>query len=256
MSERIGVIRRVLLPADDLSLEFERAGYYGLGDDIKLGLSLLYGIGPNQPRLITVDDAGRLLLGNPSGPIGEVRIIGAQAGFFAGVRQPNADGAGVANVDLNVASDLYAMSGAGWDRVRSSSAANLAAQSGIGGVITSPPGMWTASAVPAVGSLATATKAAAAAGVRHICTGLIVTFGAIAAPVATVMQWVLRDGLTGVGSILAVGQVAIPAAVFQGQPIMLSGLAIPGTAATAMTLEFTAALANLAEAVTLLGFDS
>lgn len=256
MSERIGVIRRVLLPADDLSLEFERAGYYGLGDDIKLGLSLLYGIGPNQPRLITVDDAGRLILGAP--PVGT--LVGAvniadSTGPIARVAVPS-DGFGGGVPNLEVMSVPMLQNGAAFDRQRQASSTFMGNTQGVGAALVSPPGMWSVINSAGVGNQSTATKAAAGAGVRHICTGIVVAFGAVAAPVATFLTWNLRDGTTGVGTVLAQGLVAVPAAVFQSDPIVITGITIPGTAATAMTLEFSAALANLAGSVTLLGFDA
>lgn len=244
------------MPADDLSLEYTKTGYYGLGDDIKLGLSLLYGIGPNAPRLITVDDAGRLLLGNSGQPIGAVALIdGAAFGANAALIAQVGDGTPTKQA-MFINSQGVLFSGAGWDRARSASAAALAATSGLGVAQVSSPGMWSVVSTPAAGAQASASKAAGAAGVRHICAGILITHGAIAAPVATAGQWVLRDGATGAGAILAAGQVAIPAAVFQGTPFLLSGLAIPGSAATAMTLEFTAGLANLLEGCTLFGFDT
>lgn len=256
MSERIGVIRRVLLPADDLSLEFERAGYYGLGDDIKLGLSLIYGIGPNQPRLIAVDDAGRLVLAPVSGGGAGVTLLDGGGALGAQVFQQSFDGSAATSRGVLAQATLYGFNGVSLDRVRTGSAAVLGAHGGVGSVVTVPPGSWTGVHTPAAGTQATITNANAGAGVRHVATGIVVTFGAIAAPVATPLTWNLRDGASGLGTILASGQIAVPAAVFQGQPIVLSGLCIPGTANTSMTLEFSAALANLLEGVTLTGFDT
>lgn len=136
------------------------------------------------------------------------------------------------------------------------SAANLAAQSSVNALLAVPPGTWSVVSTPGAGVVASAVKAAGAAGMRHVAWGIIVSFGAIAAPVATLLQWNLRDGASGAGTIIASGQVAVPAAAFASIIIPLTALNIPGTAATAMTLEFSAALANLAEGVTLVGYDA
>lgn len=256
MSERIGVIRRaLLLPADDLALEFTKAGYYGLGDDIQLGLSLIYGIGPNAPRLLTVDDLGRIVLA--PGNLGQqVQINDALGTGVVRAVPTNADNHSATDVTLETSASLFLSDGSNtWKRARQAGIGVMQAQAGIGAMLTTPPGMWSVVSTPAAGVQASASKAAGAAGVAHVCTGILITHGAIAAPVATAGQWVLRDGATGAGTILAAGQVAIPAAVFQGTPFLLSGLAIPGTAATAMTLEFTAGLANLLEGCTLFGYD-
>lgn len=257
MSERIGVIRRaLLLPADDLALEFTKAGYYGLGDDIKLGLALIYGIGPNAPRLIAVDDAGRLILGT-SPLLGPVQIVDGTAVGGEKVASFSDSSSFSGATTLWNTSQLALFNGSANNHsMRDASQAVMNNKTGLGAILSTSPGQWAAVSTPAAGVVASATQAAGGAGVRHICSGILVTYGAIAAPVATALTWNLRDGATGVGTILASGQIAVPAAVFQGQPIMLSDLAIVGSAATAMTLEFSAALANLLEGCTLIGWDA
>lgn len=248
--------RIALLPADDLGLESRPERYLVLGEDVMPVLSAIFGQGPNVPRLITVDDAGRILLGSAGALVGAVQIQdGLGSGLQAVVIGTSADNVGTGNA-LRTQGMGYAFNGTGFDRLRDASAANLNNQLGIGALLTSIPGLWQAVSNPAAGTQASATRAAGGAGVRHIAAALVITFGAIAAPVATALTWALRDGVSGAGAILAQGQVAVPAAAFQTVALPITDIAIPGSAATAMTLEFSAGLANLLEGVTLLGYDA
>ncbi len=91
-------------------------------------------------------------------------------------------------------------------------------------------------------TLASATLAAGAAGVRHICTGITATIGAGAtAPTAIQLTVVLRDGASGAGTIKWQAVISLPATAGAMSGVARSDLWIPGTAATAMTLEFSAA---------------
>lgn len=136
------------------------------------------------------------------------------------------------------------------------SAANQAAAiTGNKALLTDIPGQWTVTANPVAATQATATKAAGAAGVRHVvdCVTIgLVAVGAQAAPVV----YNLRDGATGAGTILW-SVALIGAAATPQPPVALCGLQIAGTAATAMTLESAAAPAasNFAFA-TLQGHDA
>lgn len=115
---------------------------------------------------------------------------------------------------------------------------------------------WTVVHTPVANVQATASRAAAGAGVRNVATAIVVTFAAGAvAPAAVNASWALRDGATGVGTILLRGTVSLPAvAGHSAPPVTLSGLWIEGTANTAMTLEFSAAAgANTLESVSLMG---
>ena len=114
---------------------------------------------------------------------------------------------------------------------------------------------FTAVHTPAANTQATATKAAGGAGVRNVCTGITVVFGADAtAPTAISLTVALRDGATGAGTILWQARISLPAVAGAMSGIALSGLHIRGTANTAMTLEFSAAGgANTLQSVTLLG---
>ncbi len=81
-------------------------------------------------------------------------------------------------------------------------------------------------------------EAAGAAGVRHVCTWLSITLAQNTTGSAqNLLTFHLRDGATGAGTILASFTLALPATACDCRVLTLSGLNIPGTAATAMTLE-------------------
>lgn len=98
-------------------------------------------------------------------------------------------------------------------------------------------GSWKAFSVPAVSVAPTASQGAGAAGVKNVCLGVHLALAQIAAQ-ASVMYFTLRDGATGAGTIIMQWPVAIGGvnSVFLWDE---TGLYIPGTAATAMTLELT-----------------
>jgi len=117
-----------------------------------------------------------------------------------------------------------------------------------------PPGMWRATHTPAAAAQATISRAAGAAGVKHVCWGVIISIAA-AGTAQTPLAIHLRDGATGAGTILATWKVS--AVANTGQTISVTGLNIPGTAATAMTLETAAVTATAVEGtVTLIGYDT
>jgi hypothetical protein len=147
--------------------------------------------------------------------------------------------------------------GATLDRVRSASAANLIAQLGLGAALVAPPGEWdTAPSTPAIGAQATTSRAAGAAGVRHIARRVSFGFSSQALLVAvTSVTFNLRDGATGAGTILKSWTFALPAAIIQPFAISFE-VNSPGTAATAMTLETLAAVAGLQVFTNLSGYDA
>jgi hypothetical protein len=99
----------------------------------------------------------------------------------------------------------------------------------------------------------TISKAAGAAGVRHVCTALSISVSA-GATAQTPVVVNLRDGATGAGTILATW--ALSTIVNSTTTIQLTGLNIVGTAATAMTLEFAATTATaVVGSVNLVGYD-
>jgi hypothetical protein len=135
-------------------------------------------------------------------------------------------------------------------------AAVQAAYSGTGAVPVANIGTWAKQHNPAVSLQATASQAAGAAGVRHVCTAISLGFSATTALGGiTTVTFNLRDGGTGAGTILWAWQFTLPAAVVLPYHIHLSGLSFVGTAATAMTLESSALVTNLMEFVNLAGYD-
>lgn len=103
--------------------------------------------------------------------------------------------------------------------------------------LVTSPGEWTLTNAPAAATAATATRAAVA-GVRHILKSVQASLQAVAAQ-ATPVTFVVRDGATGVGTILWQDKVLAP--IGFNDSISVSGLNIAGTTGNAMTVEFTAA---------------
>jgi hypothetical protein len=134
------------------------------------------------------------------------------------------------------------------------SAANLAvAQQGNKAILGATPACWSVPHQPAAATQASASKAAGAAGVRHVATMATIAIEAVAAQTDIIVN--LRDGATGVGTVLWTIRLALAAGQSFVQAFTLPNLL--GTAATAMTLETAAAPAatNFASLV-LNGFDA
>lgn len=143
--------------------------------------------------------------------------------------------------------------GTAWDRQRSNAAANISATTQEFAAMVAPPGQWTVVSTSSASATApSASKAAGAAGVRHVATSVTVCASDTAAFAVHLAN--LRDGATGAGTILWTG--AITLALNTSQCVTLGGLNIFGTAATAMTLEFAAAgAATTTWTVTLTGYS-
>ena len=90
---------------------------------------------------------------------------------------------------------------------------------------------------------------------RHVCDCVSIAAGAAAAPTATVLTINLRDGATGAGTVIWSTEITAGATAANHGNVNLCGLNLIGSAATAMTLEFSALLTNEYEAVTLTGYD-
>lgn len=133
-------------------------------------------------------------------------------------------------------------------------AANLAASQQSGAQMVAGPSQWSAFATPALAAQATCNRAAGGAGVRHVCKTITFTLSASTAPVATQMVIALRDGATGVGTIIWSLSIQVPAAAFI-QNLHITGIDVMGSANAIMCLEFTALLANLNESVAMTGYD-
>ena len=110
---------------------------------------------------------------------------------------------------------------------------------------------------PAAGSQATISQAVGGAGVKNVAESVCFAFSASTAlgGISTVTVN-LRDGATGAGTILQSWQYTLPAATIAPYSQCVSGLHISGTANTAMTLEFAAAVGNLMESVALVGYTN
>lgn len=165
----------------------------------------------------------------------------AASGQFNRVRvvQNNADGLAfdaVGGALLSGAVSLF-NNGATLDRGRSASAVNLATFDGVGAAVGASPGEWPVEARPAAGLVATATRAAGGVGVRNVCRSI--TTSLISTAAQTQVDVVVRDGITGVGTILWSARFA--GVIGTSSNLGLSGLNIVGSANTAMTIEFLAA---------------
>lgn len=115
--------------------------------------------------------------------------------------------------------------------------------------------IWSAHHVPAANTQATISKAAAGAGIKNVCTWLTVKLVAGAsAPTAINVSVSLIDGATGGTTYLWRATISLPATAGADNGIALSNLWMPGTANTAMTLEFSAGGgANTVESVSMGG---
>ena len=167
-------------------------------------------------------------------------------------------GDGVGSINMPVLSNYVHDSGSGfWNRMRDGTAANIATVSPNGGVISVEPGHFTIQSAPAAGVQASGTRGAIAS-TRHVlrtitaaCYNTAATGGFNAFVVA------VRDGATGVGTILWETYLIIPGAVAgQADRFTLSGLSIPGSVNTAMTVEFNAGVANVGQVVAATGYDA
>lgn len=148
-------------------------------------------------------------------------------------------------------------SGATGNSFVEATATNMAATvSATGGQISPLPGNWSVVSFPAVTTKASASKAAGAAGVRHVCTGASFSFQQPAAVVALASNLQIRDGATGAGTIIW-QQTFNSTVASTTVSVNLTGLNIIGTAATAMTAEFAVAGGlNTQEAVVLTGYST
>jgi hypothetical protein len=162
----------------------------------------------------------------------------------------------------NRATLSYALgfNGTAFDRLRTASAATQSASTQTGILAVANVGTWSITHTPTTNTQATITRAAGAAGVRHVCTSISCALSAPATATSGVVQINLRDGATGAGTILwsntlQVGGATSISAGLAG--FAISGLSITGSAATAMTLEFSAAGgANTSESVSMTGYDT
>lgn len=189
--------------------------------------------------------------------VGQVRLQDGTTGALAAIATPADAFAAPGATAVEVMTFSEGWNNATWDRIRSAAAAILGAFSSVGAWLVAPPGNWSQTHAPAANVVATTTKAGVAA-TRHVCTSITASLvaGAIA-PAVAIVTAVLRDGASGVGTILWSEQIVTQAVAGDKDNIVISGLNIVGTAAAAMTLEFTAAGgANTTEVVSMTGYDA
>lgn len=175
-------------------------------------------------------------------PIGPVPCLNAVATYTSG-------GASTALYTLEFIANPPGTAGS------NSSALNLSAPINVLPTITEKGARWTQLSAPAAGTQGTTSKTAGSTGVRHVADCVSYSAGAIAAPAATTLTINLRDGATGAGTVIWTKTVTIPATAAPHYDNNFCGLNLIGTAATAMTLEFSASLASESESVTLTGYD-
>lgn len=202
---------------------------------------------------------------NPDDPNGLVTIAAAYAlnaaltSLVAGrmIDETAATLTATANAAYRVGSIGYLYNGAAFIRSQSGSAANLAAQSASAAQLIQECGEWAINHTPVANTQATITRAAGAAGVRHVCKSITVTLIGLAASAEATVLVNLRDGVTGAGTILWSARLLVMGLTGSQAGITLGSLNIVGSAATAMTLEFAAAGgANTFETVSLTGVDA
>lgn len=140
-------------------------------------------------------------------------------------------------------------------RIVGATDANRVDVTGSGSMLADRKVDWSISHEPAANAQATITKAAGSGAQRHVCTTLSATIAATGVPSAVEVAVRLRDGASGGGTVLWAGVTALQAVNGDRAGFVLGGLRIEGSAATAMTLEFSAAGgANTIESVALTGY--
>jgi hypothetical protein len=138
----------------------------------------------------------------------------------------------------------------------STSAVTLSATQNLGAALTEKGARWFVRINPSAGVQASASKAAGTNGVTHVADCVTFSAGSTTAPALTSLTMNLRDGASAAGTLIWSQEIVIPAATGQNvAPFSFCGLNLIGSANTAMTLEFSAGLANLIETVTLTGYD-
>ena len=122
-------------------------------------------------------------------------------------------------------------------------------------VIPPQGGRWSVSHVPAAATQATASQAAGAAGVKNVCEAIVATECVAVGAAQTIIYLNVRDGATGAGTVLLGIALLLPVSSYW--QVALSGLCLVGTAATAMTIEFSAAgVAGSYQAVFMSGYTT
>lgn len=197
---------------------------------------------------VVYDDTNKTLRTTGSGSGGSSTVVGNKTPSDAFANPTDAQ----ATASLGMLFD-----GTDWERQRVADAGTLSGTIIPDGVaLVTSPGEWTVNSSPAAGSVASAVKAAGAAGVRHVCTAIHASLAVATAITAATFTVNLRDGASGAGTVLMSRRVRAVTADTNHLVFELSGLSIFGTEATAMTLEFTAAgEATTLQDCTLVGYS-
>ena len=131
----------------------------------------------------------------------------------------------------------------------------IASFSANGAIATVLPGNWGASNNPANGVIASTTRAAAATGVRHVTNCITASINCISCGGGRSQTLVLRDGASGVGTILWQQFMSASSTDGSFQSVNQCGLNLVGSTATPMTLEFSGVSADVHESCALTGYD-
>jgi hypothetical protein len=249
------LIRQRLLDIAGLNILDAPEQWSRLYKEVGLQIAILQAMGAQGAVALGVDSAGNLKVASQPG-VGSsifVRMDSASGTILLSAAGATLDtgGGNVLAVAPYVFDGSALMHGVG-----SASAINISAQSGLRAALSTLPGQWSITANAALGAQSTASKAAGAAGVRHICTGYSIVISSQAAPAAGTLTINIRDGASGAGTILEAINLQIPAALYAPVFLPRSGLSLVGTAATAMTIESSAAYAAVGVSVNLEGYDA
>lgn len=139
------------------------------------------------------------------------------------------------------------------DRARNSAAANISRTTQPDALSVAMPGNWALFSSPGLAVVASASKAAGGAGVRHIAQNIVASYLVGAAGVT--QNILLRDGAAGVGAALLAIGFGTAAAVTQ-QVFVGSIGSVYGSANTVMTLEFSGVGAASVQSVNLTGWST
>lgn len=126
---------------------------------------------------------------------------------------------------------------------------------GLSSIHGDPSNYWDVQHLPAANTQATISKASAGTGLRNVCTGFTVTLAATsAAPAAVNISVAIIDGASAGSTYLWRSTISLPATAGAISAFVRSDTWLVGSAATAMTIEFSAAGgANTIESVTMEG---
>lgn len=168
-------------------------------------------------------------------------------------RQRTASADNLAATGIHAAGNM-GFDGSTWDRAISISNTNNTATTSQGVRYSTPLSTWSVTHTPATATQATASKALGGGTVRHVATSVTICIAANGTA-QTPLLIHLRDGASGVGTIIRTWAIAAP--ITDSKCESVSGLNMTGSANTAMTLETAAAPVVGAQAtVTLTGYST